>query len=81
MYYAATKFLLTNEYLVLDNVPALTIPLKYGQTLRATPRVDKTINLTAHDHNNKVRYTYASDIDKIQATDLASMCFDRLQQN
>lgn len=72
MFTAFTKFLLTSEYLVLDNVPALATPLRYTQTLTATPLDDNIITLHAYDHQWQQRYDHTRDLDNISGDDLAS---------
>lgn len=48
-YSAHGKFLITGEYVVLDHVPALAIPLKLDQHLKIIPRTDGTITWKSYD--------------------------------
>lgn len=74
MFVANTKFLLTSEYLVLDDVPGLAIPLSYSQTMTYKKRDDNVISLTAYDHTWAIRYSQQRLTNTITWDDLASQC-------
>ncbi len=67
-YSAHGKFLITCEYVVLDHVPALAVPLKLDQHLEITPRTDQQITWKSYDVDGSL--WFESEFTVAQLTDL-----------
>ncbi|WP_298950352.1 GYDIA family GHMP kinase [uncultured Nonlabens sp.] len=65
------KFLITGEYAVLDNVPALAIPLKLNQYLEITYRDDQEITWSSYNNDGE-RWFYV----ETNVNDLYSDCIN-----
>jgi len=65
------KFLITGEYAVLDNVPALAIPLKLNQYLEITYRDDQEITWKSYNSDGDLWFQVATNVN-----DLYSDCIN-----
>lgn len=65
------KFLITGEYAVLNNVPALAIPLKLNQHLEITPRDDQEITWKSFNSDGELWYQVMTNVN-----DLYSDCIN-----
>ncbi|MEN8900218.1 MAG: GYDIA family GHMP kinase [Nonlabens sp.] len=65
------KFLITGEYAVLNNVPALAIPLKLNQYLEITPRDDQEITWKSYNSDGHLWYQVMTNVN-----DLYSDCIN-----
>lgn len=70
-YSAHGKFLITGEYAVLNNVPALALPLKLNQYLEITPRDDQEITWKSYNSNGDLWYQVMTNVN-----DLYSDCIN-----
>ena len=78
-FYASGKLLLFGEYLVLRGVECLAIPLKYGQTLEVSKRMDQEISWIAKA-NEKIWFSalFSKEFEIIKTTDSGKA--DRLRE-
>ena len=65
------KFLITGEYAVLDNVPALAIPLKLNQYLEITYRDDQEISWSSYNNDDELWFQVKTNVN-----DLYSDCIN-----
>lgn len=70
-YTAHGKFLITGEYAVLDNVPALAVPLKLNQYLEITDRDDQEITWKSYNSDGELWYQVITNVH-----DLYSDCIN-----
>ncbi|PZX41078.1 mevalonate kinase [Nonlabens dokdonensis] len=70
-YTAHGKFLITGEYAVLDNVPALAVPLKLNQYLEITDRDDQEITWKSYNSDGELWYQVVTNVH-----DLYSDCIN-----
>lgn len=71
-FYASGKLLLFGEYLVLRGAECLAIPLKYGQTLEVTKRIDLKISWSAKA-NETIWFSavFSKELEIIETSDIA----------
>ncbi len=80
-YSAHGKFLITGEYAVLDNVPALAVPLKLDQRLTIEPRQDGMISWKSYNNQNELWIdiqTNYRDLFELKGTHLQNPIAKRL---
>ncbi len=70
-YTAHGKFLITGEYAVLDNVPALAVPLQLNQYLEITDRDDQQITWKSYNSDGALWYEVVTNVH-----DLYSDCIN-----
>lgn len=63
------KFLITGEYAVLDNVPALAIPLKLNQHLEICPRDDHKFSWKSYDVDNSLWFNTVLNLELLKTKD------------
>ncbi len=61
------KFLITGEYAVLDNVPALAVPLKLNQYLEITTRNDNYFSWKSYDHDGSLWFETKLDLEILKS--------------
>lgn len=66
-YSAHGKFLITGEYAVLDNVPALAIPLKLNQYLEISARNDDKISWKSYDYDNNLWFDTIINLETLKS--------------
>lgn len=64
-YTAHGKFLITGEYAVLSNVPALAVPLQLNQYLKIYPRNDNKFSWHSYDHDGSLWFNTEHDLNII----------------
>jgi mevalonate kinase len=61
------KFLITGEYAVLNNVPALAMPLKLNQYLEISDREDQVITWKSYNNNGDLWYQLGTNVPDLYA--------------
>lgn len=59
------KFLITGEYAVLNNVPALAVPLRLNQYLEVTTRDDGAISWKSYNSDGALWYNLTTTVDDV----------------